>query len=57
MPNSQARWDPEAGGTHREEQARGGRGAGGGLRAGAVWGMEVFLLLRGRDAYSLEGKL
>lgn len=50
MPNSQARWDPEAGGTHREERARGGRGAGGGLRAGAVWGMEVFLLLRGRGA-------
>lgn len=50
VPNSQARWDPEVGGTHKEERARGGRGAGGGLRAGAVWGTEVFLLLRGRGA-------
>lgn len=36
--------------THREGQAQGDRATEGGLRAGAAWGTEVFLLLRGRGA-------
>lgn len=49
--NTWARQDPEVEETHREGQARSGRGAGGGLGssgAGTALGREVFLLPRGR---------